>query len=143
MGGLAVAETKTRSAVKMNKDEIVDAIGNLTVLELAELVKALEEKFGVSAAAPVAMAAAPAAGGAAAAPAAEAKTEFDVVLTAIGEKKINVIKVVREVVPGLGLKEAKDLVEGAPKPVKTGVTKEEADAVKAKLEGEGAKVESK
>jgi len=110
--------------------------------ELADLVKQLEEKYGVTAAAPVAVAAAPGAGGGAA-PAAEAKTEFDVVLLAAGEKKINVIKVVREVVPGLGLKEAKDLVEGAPKPVKTGVTKEEADAIKAKLEGEGAKVEIK
>ncbi|HME81193.1 MAG TPA: 50S ribosomal protein L7/L12 [Candidatus Eremiobacteraceae bacterium] len=119
--------------------DILDQIDKLSVVELHELVKSLEDKFGVSAAAPVAMAA-PAAGGAAA-PAAEAKTEFDVILTAAGEKKINVIKVVREVVPGLGLKEAKDLVEGAPKPVKSGVTKEEAEAIKAKLEGEGAKVE--
>jgi large subunit ribosomal protein L7/L12 len=118
--------------------EIIDQIDKLTVLELHELVKALEDKFGVSAVAVAA--AAPAAGGAAA-PAAEVKTEFDVILTAAGEKKINVIKVVREVVPGLGLKEAKDLVEGAPKPVKTGLTKEEAEAIKAKLEGEGAKVE--
>jgi large subunit ribosomal protein L7/L12 len=118
--------------------DIIDQIDKLTVLELHELVKTLEEKFGVSAVAVAA--AAPAAGGAAV-PAAEAKTEFDVILIAAGEKKINVIKVVREVVPGLGLKEAKDLVEGAPKPVKTGVTKEEADAIKAKLEGEGAKVE--
>jgi large subunit ribosomal protein L7/L12 len=118
--------------------EIIDQIDKLTVLELHELVKALEDKFGVSAVAVAA--AAPAAAGAAA-PAAEVKTEFDVILMAAGEKKINVIKVVREVVPGLGLKEAKDLVEGAPKPVKTGLTKEEADAIKAKLEGEGAKVE--
>ena len=95
----------------------------------------------MSAAVPVAAAAAPA--GAAGAPAAEAKTDFDVILLAAGEKKINVIKVVREVVPGLGLKEAKDLVEGAPKPVKSGVTKEEAEAIKTKLEGEGAKVEIK
>ena len=123
--------------------DLLDQIDKLTVVELHEFVKALEEKYGVTAAAPVAVAAAPGAGGGAAAPAAEAKTEFDVILTAAGEKKINVIKVVREVVPGLGLKEAKDLVEGAPKPVKTGVTKEEADAVKAKLEGEGAKVEIK
>ncbi|HXW76267.1 MAG TPA: 50S ribosomal protein L7/L12 [Candidatus Eremiobacteraceae bacterium] len=122
--------------------DLLDQIDKLTVMELHELVKSLEEKYGVTAAAPVAVAAAPAAGGGAA-PAAEAKTEFDVILTAAGEKKINVIKVVREVVPGLGLKEAKDLVEGAPKPVKTGVTKEEADAIKAKLEGEGAKVEIK
>lgn len=122
--------------------EIIDHIDKLTVLELHELVKTLEEKFGVSASAPVMMAAA--AGAApAGAPAAEAKTEFDVVLTAAGDKKINVIKVVREVVAGLGLKEAKDLVEGAPKAVKTGVTKEEADAIKAKLEAEGAKVEIK
>jgi len=123
----------------MPVQDIIEQIDKLTVLELHELVKSLEDKFGVSAAAPVA-AAAPAAGGAAA-PAAEAKTEFDVILTAAGEKKINVIKVVREVVPGLGLKEAKDLVEGAPKPVKTGVTKEEADTIKGKLEAEGAKVE--
>ncbi len=123
-------------------NDLLEQIDKLTVLELHDFVKALEEKYGVTAAAPVAAAAAPAAGGGAA-PAAEAKTEFDVVLVAAGEKKINVIKVVREVVPGLGLKEAKDLVEGAPKPVKTGVTKEEADAIKAKLEGEGAKVEIK
>jgi large subunit ribosomal protein L7/L12 len=122
-------------------EELLEKIEKLTVVELHEFVKALEEKYGVTAAAPVAAAAAPAGG--AAAPAAEAKTEFDVILLAAGEKKINVIKVVREVVPGLGLKEAKDLVEGAPKAVKTGVTKEEADAVKAKLEGEGAKVEIK
>ena len=122
--------------------EIIDHIDKLTVLELHELVKTLEEKFGVSASAPVMMAAAPGAAPAGA-PAAEAKTEFDVVLTAAGDKKINVIKVVREVVAGLGLKEAKDLVEGAPKAVKTGVTKEEADAIKAKLEAEGAKVEIK
>jgi large subunit ribosomal protein L7/L12 len=121
--------------------EIIQNIEKLTVLELHELVKTLEDKFGVSAAAPVMMAAAP--GAAAAAPAAEAKTEFDVILTAAGEKKINVIKVVREVVAGLGLKEAKDLVEGAPKSVKSGVTKEEAEAIKAKLEAEGAKVEIK
>jgi large subunit ribosomal protein L7/L12 len=122
--------------------EIIEKIDKLTVLELHELVKTLEEKFGVSAAAPVMMAAA---GGAAAAgaPAAEVKTDFDVILTAAGEKKINVIKVVREVVAGLGLKEAKDLVEGAPKAVKTGVTKDEAEAIKAKLEAEGAKVEIK
>jgi large subunit ribosomal protein L7/L12 len=122
--------------------DIMDQIGNLTVLELHELVKNLEEKFGVSAAAPVAMVAAAGAGGAAAAPA-EAKTEFDVHLMSAGEKKINVIKAVREVVSGLGLKEAKDLVEGAPKPVKTGVSKDEAAAIKAKLEEQGATVEIK
>jgi large subunit ribosomal protein L7/L12 len=121
--------------------EIIEKIDKLTVLELHELVKTLEDKFGVSAAAPVMMAAA--GGGAAAAPVAEAKTDFDVILTAAGEKKINVIKVVREVVAGLGLKEAKDLVEGAPKAVKTGVTKDEAEAIKTKLEAEGAKVEIK
>lgn len=122
--------------------DIIDQIDKLTVLELHELVKTLEDKYGVSAAAPVAMMAAPGAGGAAAAPA-EAKTEFDVTLVSAGEKKINVIKAVREVVPGLGLKEAKDLVEGAPKPVKTGVTKDEAAAIKAKLEEQGATVEVK
>jgi len=123
--------------------DIIDQIDQLTVLELHELVKTLEDKYGVSAAAPVAMvAAAGAAGGGAAAPA-EAKTEFDVTLVSAGEKKINVIKAVREVVSGLGLKEAKDLVEGAPKPVKTGVSKEEAAAIKAKLEEQGATVEVK
>jgi|SRR6516225_5764921 len=122
--------------------DIIDQIDKLTVLELHELVKTLEDKYGVSAAAPVAMMAAPGAAGAAAAPA-EAKTEFDVTLVSAGEKKINVIKAVREVVPGLGLKEAKDLVEGAPKPVKTGVTKDEAAAIKAKLEEQGATVEVK
>jgi large subunit ribosomal protein L7/L12 len=109
------------------------------VLELAELVKALEEKFGVSAAAPVAVAAAPA-GAAAAAPApVEEQTEFDVILQAVGEKKIQVIKVVRELT-GLGLKEAKDLVDGAPKPVKEKVSRQEAEAIKKKLEAEGATV---
>ncbi len=121
--------------------EIIDQIDKLTVLELHELVKTLEDKYGVSAAAPVAMVAA-AAGGGAAAPV-EAKTEFDVTLMSAGEKKINVIKAVREVVSGLGLKEAKDLVEGAPKAVKTGVSKEEAAAIKAKLEEQGATVEVK
>jgi large subunit ribosomal protein L7/L12 len=115
----------------MTRDELLDAIGNMTVLELAEFVKAFEEKFGVTAAAPVAVAAAPAAGGPAA-PAAEEKTEFDVVLMSAGEKKIQVIKVVRELT-GLGLKEAKDLVDGAPKTVKEGASKEEAEAMKAKL----------
>jgi len=121
--------------------DIISQIDNLTVLELHDLVKTLEEKYGVSAAAPVAVAAAAGSGGAAAP--AEAKTEFDVTLVAAGEKKINVIKAVREVVSGLGLKEAKDLVEGAPKPVKTGVTKEEAAAIKAKREEQGATVEVK
>jgi large subunit ribosomal protein L7/L12 len=125
----------------MAYDDLLERIDKMPVLELHEFVKALEEKYGVTAAAPVAVAAA--AGGGAAAPAAEVKTDFDVILTAAGEKKINVIKVVREVVAGLGLKEAKDLVEGAPKAVKTGVTKDEAEAIKTKLEAEGAKVEIK
>jgi large subunit ribosomal protein L7/L12 len=120
--------------------KIVDDLSTLTVLEAAELAKLLEEKWGVSAAAAVAVAAGPAAG--AAAPAAEEKTEFTVVLTAVGDKKIEVIKEVRAVT-GLGLKEAKDLVEGAPKPVKEGVNKEEAAKIKATLEKVGAKVELK
>lgn len=127
-------------ATTLSRDELLDAIGNMTVLELAEFVKAFEEKFGVTAAAPVAVAA-PAAGGPAA-PAAEEQTEFTVVLASAGEKKIQVIKVVRELT-GLGLKEAKDLVDGAPKPVKEGVSKEEANQIKAKLEEQGAAVELK
>jgi large subunit ribosomal protein L7/L12 len=119
---------------------LVDDLSKLTVLEAADLAKMLEEKWGVSAAAAVAVAAAP--GGAAAAAPAEEKTEFTVVLTAIGDKKIEVIKEVRALT-GLGLKEAKDLVEAAPKPVKEGVTKDEADKVKAQLEKAGAKVELK
>ena len=118
--------------------KIVEDLSKLTVLEAAELSKMLEEKWGVSAAAPVAVAAV--AGGAA--PAAEAKTDFDVVLAAAGDKKIEVIKVVREIT-GLGLKEAKDLVEGAPKSLKQGATKDEADSIKKKLEEVGAKVELK
>ncbi len=121
-------------------DEIVEAIGNMTLLEVAELVKKLEEKFGVSAtmvaAAPAAVTAAPSA------QAVEEKTEFDVVLKSAGANKINVIKVVREIT-GLGLKEAKDLVESAPKPVKEGVSKEEAEKIKKKLEEVGAEVEVK
>ena len=124
----------------MNKDQILEAIENMTVLELSELVKAMEEKFGVSAAAPVAVAAA---GGAApAAAGGEEKTEFTVVLAAAGDKKINVIKAVREAT-GLVLKEAKELVDGAPKPVKENVAKAEADELKAKLEEAGATVELK
>jgi len=123
-------------------EKIVEDLSSLTVLEAAELAKLLEEKWGVSAAAPVAVAAA-GGGGGAAAPAAEAQTEFTVVLKDAGDKKINVIKVVREIVPSLGLKEAKDLVEAAPKPVKEGVTKEEAETIKKKLEETGAKVEIK
>lgn len=122
----------------MTKEEIMQAIENMTVLELSELVKAMEEKFGVSAAAPVAVAAAPVAGAAAA----EEKSEFDVVLTSAGASKINVIKVVREVT-GLGLKEAKELVDGAPKAIKEKVAKADADAIKAKLEEAGASVEVK
>lgn len=124
-------------------NEILEAVKGLTVLELAELVKAFEEEFGVSAAAPVAVAAAaPAAAAGAADSAAEEQSEFDVILAEAGDKKINVIKVVREVT-GLGLKEAKDLVDGAPKPVKEKVSKEEAEALKAKLVEAGAKVEVK
>ncbi|MDR0303354.1 MAG: 50S ribosomal protein L7/L12 [Chitinispirillales bacterium] len=126
---------------KLSKDEIVAAIGELTVVELSDLVKAIEEKFDVKAAAPVAIAAAPASGGAAA-PAAAEKDEFTVVLAASGDKKIEVIKVVREVT-GLGLKEAKELVDGAPKPVKESVSKAEAETLKKKLEDAGAKVELK
>jgi len=125
----------------MSKEEILQAIKNMTVLELAELVKALEEEFGVSAAAPVAVAAAPAAGAPAAAPA-EEKTEFDVILQEVGSDKIKVIKVVREIT-GLGLKEAKDLVDSVPKPIKEGVSREEANQIKAKFEEVGAKVEIK
>jgi large subunit ribosomal protein L7/L12 len=124
-----------------NLEKIVDELSGLTVLEAAELAKLLEEKWGVSAAAAVAVAAAPAAGAAAAAPV-EEKTEFTVVLSAIGDKKIEVIKEVRAIT-ALGLKEAKDLVEGAPKPVKEGVGKEEAEKIKAALEKVGAKVELK
>jgi len=122
-------------------EEIIEAVKGLSVLELSELVKALEEEFGVSAAAPVAAVAAPAAGGEAEA-AEEEKTEFDVILAAIGDKKINVIKAVREIT-GLGLKEAKALVDGAPKPVKEKVGKDEAEEVKSKLEEAGATVEIK
>ena len=124
-------------------NKIVETIGGLTVLELVELIKALEDKFGVSAQAavmtPMAM---PGGAPAAAQEEVEEKTEFDVVLSVVGEKKIQVIKVVRELT-GLGLKEAKDLVDGAPKPVKTGIAKEEADTIKAKLEEQGATVEIK
>ena len=127
----------------LSNQEIVDALKEKSLLEAAELVKMIEDAFGVSAAAAAAVAA-PAAGGAAAAaaPAAEEKTEFDVILQAAGGNKINVIKVVREIT-SLGLKEAKDLVEAAPKAVKEGVTKEEADAIKAKLDAAGATVEVK
>jgi large subunit ribosomal protein L7/L12 len=127
---------------KLSQEELIKAIESMSVLDLAELVKGLEARFGVTAAAPVAVAAAPAAAGAAAAPA-EEKTAFDIILAAApADKKIQIIKVVRELT-SLGLKEAKDLVEGAPKPVKTGVSKEEADTMKKKLEESGAKVEVK
>jgi large subunit ribosomal protein L7/L12 len=122
----------------MTKEEILSAIESMTVLELSELIKALEEKFGVSASAPAAAAAAPAA----AAAVAEEQTEFDVILTAAGSAKINVIKVVREIT-GLGLKEAKDLVDSAPKAVKEKISKADADALKAKLTEAGASVEVK
>ena len=125
----------------VSKDDILEAIGNMSVLELSQLIKDREEKFGVSAAAAVAVAA-PAAGGGEAAAAAEEKTEFDVVLVAAGEKKVEAIKVVRAAT-GLGLKEAKDLVDGAPKSVKEGVSKADAEALKKQLEEAGAKVEIK
>ena len=129
-------------AATLSKDELLDAIGNMTVLELSEFVKSFEEKFGVTAAAPVAVAAAGGGAGAGAAPAAEEQSEFDVILTGIGDKKIQVIKVVREVT-SLGLKEAKDLVDNAPKAVKEGVSKEEAEQIKSKLEEQGATVDVK
>jgi large subunit ribosomal protein L7/L12 len=124
----------------ITKDQLIEAIESMTVLELSELVSTLEDKFGVSAAAPVAVAAGPAAGGEAAA--AEEQTEFNVILTAAGDKKIQVIKAVREIT-GLGLKEAKAVVDGAPAPVKEGVSKDEAEDVKGKLEAAGASVEVK
>jgi large subunit ribosomal protein L7/L12 len=123
----------------ITKENVISFIESMSVLELSQLVKELETKFGVSAAAPMAVAMG---GGAAAGPAAEAKTEFNVVLASAGDKKINVIKVVRELT-GLGLKEAKDLVEGAPKTVKEGVSKADGEEMKKKLEAEGAKVELK
>ena len=123
-------------------DKLVEELSKLTVLEAAELSKRLEDEWGVSAAAPVAVAAVAGAAGADAGPAAEEKTEFDVILASVGDKKINVIKEVRAIT-GLGLKEAKDLVEGAPKPVKEAVGKDEAEEIKAKLEGVGASIELK
>jgi large subunit ribosomal protein L7/L12 len=126
---------------EVTKDQVFGFIDNMTILQMSEFIKEFEDRYGVTAAAPVAVAgiAAPAAGGVAAA---EEKTEFDVILSGAGDKKIQVIKVVRELT-GLGLKEAKDLVDGAPKEVKTGVSKEEADSIKAKLEEQGASVEVK
>ena len=123
----------------MNAQEIISAVESMTILELADLVKAMDEKFGVSAAAPVAVAAGPAA----AAEAVEEKTEFDVILKSAGAEKIKVIKVVREVVSGLGLKEAKELVDNAPKPIKEGVSKEVAEEIKKKFADVGAEVEIK
>jgi large subunit ribosomal protein L7/L12 len=127
-----------KTMADITKQDVIDFIANMTVLDLSEMVKELEEKFGVSAAAPVAMMAAPAE----AAQVAEEKTEFDVILLTSGDKKIGVIKEVRAIT-GLGLKEAKDLVDSAPKPVKEGVSKDEAEKIKAQLEGAGAQVELK
>jgi large subunit ribosomal protein L7/L12 len=129
-------------ATKISKDDILEGIANLSVLELSELLKEFEEKFGVTAAAPMAVAAAPAAGGGEASGGEDEKTEFDVVLTAAGDKKIQVIKEVRSLT-SLGLKEAKDLVDSAPKPVLERVSKEDADKAKAQLEEAGASVEVK
>ena len=127
--------------MSVTKEQVFEFFDNLAVLDMSKFVKEFEERYGVTAAAPVAMAAAPGAVGAPAA-AAEEKTSFDVILASVGDKKIQVIKVIREIT-GLGLKEAKDLVDGAPKPIKTGVTKEESDSIKAKVEEQGAKVEIK
>ena len=127
--------------MSITKEEVFEFIDNMTILDMSKFIKEFEDRYGVTAAAPVAAAAAPGAA-AAAAPEAEEKTSFDVILTSAGDKKIQVIKVVRELT-GLGLKEAKDLVDGAPKPVKTGISKEEADSMKAKLEEQGAGVEIK
>ena len=126
----------------VSKEELVEALSNLKVMEVVDLIKQLEDKWGVSAAAPVAIAAAPGAGGGAAAPAAEEKTEFNVTMTSFGANKVGVIKVIREIT-GLGLKEAKDLVEGVPSSVKEGVSKADADAIKKKLEEAGAAAEIK
>ncbi len=126
----------------ITKDQVIDWLSEQSVLEIADIVKTLEEKWGVSAAAPVAVAAAPAAGAAAGGEAAAEKDEFDVILTAAGDKKINVIKEVRAIT-GLGLKEAKDLVEGAPKAVKEAAAKDDAEEIKKKLEAAGASVELK
>ena len=136
--------TRLKGNMALDKAKIVEELSNATVIEIAELVKTLEEKWGVTAAAPVAVAAAGPAGGAAAAPAAEAKTSFDVIHASVpADKKIAVIKAVREVKAGLGLADAKALVEGAPKPVLEGANKADSDAAKKKLEDAGAKVEVK
>ncbi|MEW6418775.1 MAG: 50S ribosomal protein L7/L12 [Nitrospirota bacterium] len=126
----------------VTKEQVFEFIDNMTILDMSKFIKEFEERYGVTAAAPVAVAAMPETAAGASVPEAEEKTSFDVILSAAGEKKIQVIKVVRELT-SLGLKEAKDLVDGAPKPVKTGVSKEEAEATKAKLEEQGATVEIK
>jgi len=126
----------------VTKEQVFEFIDNMTILEMSKFIKEFEERYGVTAAAPVSVAAMPEAAAGASAPKAEEKTSFDVILSSAGEKKIQVIKVVRELT-SLGLKEAKDLVDGAPKPVKTGVSKEEAEAIKAKLEEQGATVDIK
>lgn len=126
--------------MSVTKEQVFEFIDSMTILDMSKFIKEFEERYGVTAAAPVAVAAAP--GAAAAAPAAEEKTSFDIILASTGDKKIQVIKVVRELT-GLGLKEAKDLVDGAPKPLKTGISKEEAESMKAKLEEQGATVEIK
>ncbi len=126
----------------VTKEQVFEFIDNMTILDMSKFIKEFEERYGVTAAAPVAVAAMPGAGAGTAAPEVEEKTSFDVILSAAGDKKIQVIKVVRELT-SLGLKEAKDLVDGAPKPVKTGVSKEEAESIKAKLEEQGATVEIK
>jgi len=126
----------------ITKDQVFEFIDNMTILDMSKFVKEFEDRYGVTAAAPVTVAAMPGAAGGAVAPEVEEKTSFDIILTAAGEKKIQVIKVVRELT-SLGLKEAKDLVDGVPKPVKTGISKEEAQAMKAKLEEQGATVEIK
>jgi len=128
--------------MSITKEQVFEFFDNMTVLEMSKFIKDFEDRYGVTAAAPVALAATTIAAPGAAAPAAEEKTSFDVILTAAGEKKIQVIKVVRELT-GLGLKEAKDFVDGVPKPVKTAITKEEAESLKAKLEEQGATVEIK
>jgi len=128
--------------MSVTKDDVFQFIDNMTILEMSEFIKEFEDRYGVTAAAPMAVAAAPGAAGGDASAAAEEQTSFDVILTSIGDKKIQVIKVVRELT-GLGLKEAKEVVDNAPKEVKTGVTKEDADEIKAKLEEQGAGVEIK
>ena len=141
---VATGDDETKGTMALDKTKLVEELSNATVIEIADLVKELEGKWGVSAAAPVAVAAAGPGGGAAAAPAAEAKTTFDVILASVpADKKIAVIKAVREVKAGLGLAEAKALVEGAPKPVLEGAPKADADTAKKKLEDAGAKVEVK